>query len=238
VKQGMQALSKREREVLLLLVRGHDGKSIAAALGLSVHAVNERLREARRKLGVSSSREAARRLLAEEGGGAETPEKSGDKEIGVAGRTSGDAGGEQPSVPAARADRRLGYTIVGGIMLIAFISAMAAFSPGAGDGPAQAPPARLSRLPAARPPFPFTDADYPAEALKQHAGGRVSYRLRVDAEGRATDCTVTESSGSPVLDLATCRLIIAKARFVPGTDDSGRPVAASLAGAMEWTPPE
>lgn len=77
---GIQSLSGREKETLRLLLRGHDAKSIARALGLSVHTVNERLRDARRKLGVSSSREAARLL-----GEAEQrdPENFGDEEIGV-----------------------------------------------------------------------------------------------------------------------------------------------------------
>jgi hypothetical protein len=48
-------------------VRGHDVKSIAGALSISTTAANERLRSARQKLGVSSSREAARLLAAEEG---------------------------------------------------------------------------------------------------------------------------------------------------------------------------
>ena len=63
----LAALTDKEKETLRLLLRGHDAKSSARELGLSVHTVNERLRDARRKLGVTSSREAARQLLAEEG---------------------------------------------------------------------------------------------------------------------------------------------------------------------------
>jgi len=74
-------LSDKERQTLRLILRGHDAKSSARELGLSVHTVNERLRDARRKLGVTSSREAARRLLAEEG---DTPENLGDKALGDA----------------------------------------------------------------------------------------------------------------------------------------------------------
>ncbi|TPG22622.1 LuxR family transcriptional regulator [Sphingomonas koreensis] len=64
--ESVDRLTERERAVLRLLATGHDAKSIAAQLDVSVHAVNERLRKARQKLGVASSREAARRLLAEE----------------------------------------------------------------------------------------------------------------------------------------------------------------------------
>ena len=44
-------LSEREKEALRLLLVGHDAKSIATMLGLSVHTINDRLRDARRKLG-------------------------------------------------------------------------------------------------------------------------------------------------------------------------------------------
>jgi len=64
VSDGLARLSERERQVLRLLSQGHDAKSAARSLDVSVHAVNERLREARRKLGVTSSREAARLFAA------------------------------------------------------------------------------------------------------------------------------------------------------------------------------
>ena len=54
------SLSKRELEVLRLLASGHTVKTIAAQLGCSETAINERLRDARRKTGAASSRELAR----------------------------------------------------------------------------------------------------------------------------------------------------------------------------------
>lgn len=65
--EGYASLSEKEKETLRLIVRGHDAKSAARQLDLSIHTVNERLRDARRKLSVSSSREAARIVLAAEG---------------------------------------------------------------------------------------------------------------------------------------------------------------------------
>lgn len=59
------ALSKTELEILRLLASGHTTKSIAARLGRSETAINERLRVARRKTGVGSSRELARQLDAQ-----------------------------------------------------------------------------------------------------------------------------------------------------------------------------
>jgi DNA-binding CsgD family transcriptional regulator len=82
----MKSLSEREQETLRLLLAGHDAKSIARHLGLSVHTVNDRLREARRKLGVSSSREAAR-LLAQ--ADADHPNSLAHKKFGVSDQVIG-----------------------------------------------------------------------------------------------------------------------------------------------------
>ena len=78
---GFQALSEKEKQTLRLIVRGHDAKSMARHLGLSVHTVNERLRDARRKLEVPSSRAAARLLLDTEG---DAPQNLADKQLGEA----------------------------------------------------------------------------------------------------------------------------------------------------------
>jgi DNA-binding CsgD family transcriptional regulator len=78
---GYQALTEKEKEALRLLVSGYDAKSTATQLGLSIHTINERLRDARRKMSVSSSREAARLLRAVE---REHPEFLGDEYLGDA----------------------------------------------------------------------------------------------------------------------------------------------------------
>lgn len=80
-KAGIDALTDREKQTLRLIVRGHDAKSIARELDLSVHTINERLRDARRKLAASSSREAARMLLEVEDAPSH-PEYVGDMRIG------------------------------------------------------------------------------------------------------------------------------------------------------------
>jgi len=59
------ALTESELEILRLLAAGHTAKSIAARLGRTETAVNERLRDARRKTGIGSSRELARLLAAQ-----------------------------------------------------------------------------------------------------------------------------------------------------------------------------
>ncbi len=64
-RHRLDRLSPGEREVLGLLARGHTAKTIATRLEISVAAVNERLRSARRRTGAGSSRELAR-LLAQQ----------------------------------------------------------------------------------------------------------------------------------------------------------------------------
>ncbi|QPC98830.1 helix-turn-helix domain-containing protein [Qipengyuania soli] len=97
---GLEELTDKEKETLRLIVRGHDAKSMANELSLSVHTINERLREARRKLGVTSSREAGRLLLESEGG---DHQNLGDKDFGEVGSTeSGEVGRVAAGKPARR----------------------------------------------------------------------------------------------------------------------------------------
>lgn len=120
---GYHALTEKEKQTLRLIVRGHDAKSTARHLGLSVHTINERLRDARRKLEVSSSREAARILLEKEGG---TPEILADKRLGEAGAA---AGMTRTGAPAASrgGTRRLGWPLAGAIVM-SFILAILALT--------------------------------------------------------------------------------------------------------------
>ena len=79
---NMSRLNESERTVLRLLAEGHTAKSIATTIGSTTAAVNERLREARRKTGLGSSRELARLLRAQE---------ACDEQIGVSSVLSAEA---------------------------------------------------------------------------------------------------------------------------------------------------
>jgi DNA-binding CsgD family transcriptional regulator len=83
----LRKLSPADREVLLLLAEGHTAKSAASRLGVSVNTINERLRSARSKSGVGSSRELAR-LVREACGDAQ---ESRHKEIGIGQQAEADA---------------------------------------------------------------------------------------------------------------------------------------------------
>jgi DNA-binding CsgD family transcriptional regulator len=109
---GYQALTEKEKEALRLLVSGYDAKSTATQLGLSVHTVNERLRDARRKMSVSSSREAARLVRDVE---REHPEFLGDEPLGGASIMRSMASPIGPDA-ASSGSRRFGW-VIGGVLM-------------------------------------------------------------------------------------------------------------------------
>jgi len=154
--QRIARLSEREREVLRLLVQGHELKSIAIALGLSIHTINDRLREARGKLGVSSSRAAARLLAAVEGGHT----YSADKKNGV-GLRPGEKDDEIRPARAVASHPAWPLLNVGVVMILIIVAAWGVWTLNEGGSspvaPA-APPRVISTSPASGaviPPGPF-----------------------------------------------------------------------------------
>lgn len=119
---GHQALTEKEKQTLRLIVRGYDAKSMARHLGLSIHTVNERLRDARRKLQVSSSREAARLLFDSEGN---DPQNLADKQIGEAKF----GGREQDVAPGTGQGRTKGLAgILAGVVIMSIFLGVLALS--------------------------------------------------------------------------------------------------------------
>ena len=118
---GYQTLTEKEKQTLRLIVRGHDAKSMARHLGLSIHTVNERLRDARRKLEVSSSREAARLLLYAEG---DAPQNLADKQIGEAAASDDMGQDAAPGTGQGRTQRLAGLT-AGVIIMSIFLGVLA-----------------------------------------------------------------------------------------------------------------
>lgn len=93
-------------------------------------------------------------------------------------------------------------------------------------------------------PFPVGDPsewvtsdDYPPEALRANAQGTVAFVLDVDASGKVSDCTVTSSSQSSILDQTTCALLRARATFRPARDASGNPVSGRYSTRVNWVLP-
>ncbi|MEG3087918.1 helix-turn-helix domain-containing protein [Sphingomonas sp. PB4P5] len=172
VNSGAWALTEREKQTLRLIVRGHDAKSVARNLGLSVHTINERLRDARRKMAVSSSREAARLLLeAEDSAAPPTPDLLGDVEIGEdAPRFEGDQ--EDAPISGVRRAYRAPLIFIG-VLLMTFALGLLAL---AILPPAAAPPATAPTVSQAAPDAAVVDAARQWLVLVDQARWDDSYR--------------------------------------------------------------
>jgi protein TonB len=68
--------------------------------------------------------------------------------------------------------------------------------------------------------------NYPRRAAQEEIEGTVGVRVTVTADGRATGCSVTSSSGSGILDDAACKDLERYGRFDPALDDDGNPTSA------------
>jgi DNA-binding CsgD family transcriptional regulator len=121
----LTSLNAGERAVLALLAQGHTAKSIAAITGRTLGSVNERLREARRKTGVGSSRELARALAAQE---------NGDKQIGMAGPAS-----PAPVMSPRAVPHHAGGILIGVLTMIVVILSALALLPSPQETPAADP---------------------------------------------------------------------------------------------------
>ena len=72
----------------------------------------------------------------------------------------------------------------------------------------------------------LTQKDFPKEVRKAWpSGGAVYVAIRVQVDGRATDCKVNRGI-DPNIDAWVCRLVEQKVRFTPARDAQGRPYVA------------
>lgn len=83
-----------------------------------------------------------------------------------------------------------------------------------------------------------TTDDYPTADIRAGHAGTVRFRVAIDASGRVTGCTVTQSSGHAGLDAATCRNVTRRARFDPASDGAGEKVAGTYEGTIRWVIPQ
>ncbi len=68
---------------------------------------------------------------------------------------------------------------------------------------------------------------YPPRAVRDEIEGRVGVRVTVGPNGRVSDCSVSSSSGSSILDDAACAGMRSYARFNPALNDAGDPTTGS-----------
>ena len=80
-------------------------------------------------------------------------------------------------------------------------------------------------------------ARLPAYLLYQFAAdqGRALLWLTVAENGRVTDCSVSQTTGSPDVDQALCEVMVRNSRWAPARDTQGRPLTVRLRYTAVWT---
>lgn len=76
--------------------------------------------------------------------------------------------------------------------------------------------------------------DYPAEARRNGWQGKTYYTLNVSASGKPEQCTVTLTSGYPLLDNLTCAYLMERAQFTPKQTGAGFNVASIYPNYRQW----
>ncbi len=210
------ALTDKEKQTLRLLLAGHDAKSMSRHLGLSVHTINERLRESRRKLSASSSREAARLLHEAERA---DPQSFADIELGAATALPGAArtGASIARMPI----RHRAVWIIGVIVMLSLALVALALSPAASP-PTNAPPA-------------VSTAPEPAETAVAQSARR--WLVLVDASDWQASWLATATSfrnlntidrWASASQVARVPLGVAQARTLIGEDDVPTPPKGNM----------
>lgn len=82
-----------------------------------------------------------------------------------------------------------------------------------------------------------TTDDYPAGEIRRGHTGVTRYRVAIGTNGRVTNCDVVKSSGWPALDQSACSNLTRRAKFDPGTDETGAK-GGSYTGSVVWTLPD
>ena len=84
----------------------------------------------------------------------------------------------------------------------------------------------------------FSTDDYPREAIRNGEEGTVAVTLTVGPEGKVADCVIDQSSGSPSLDVQTCRILWTRAQFTPARDSQGKAVQDTFHQRIRWELPK
>lgn len=97
-----------------------------------------------------------------------------------------------------------------------------------GSGAGFTPARRISKIP---------DREYRRfVATSGMRRGSVAITVKVNTDGRPSDCRVMRSSGSPLTDSLMCQLTVQYVRFRPARDPQGRLVAQDITWTPDWSP--
>jgi TonB family protein len=100
------------------------------------------------------------------------------------------------------------------------------------------PEGEVADPPNAALPMLFSTEDYPPSALRSGEQGTVTFLLKIGVDGLVKDCSIAESSGSPILDSTTCRLLTTRARFSPARNARRKPVEDTYRARIRWVLPD
>ena len=75
---------------------------------------------------------------------------------------------------------------------------------------------------------------YPPRAVRDEIEGRVGVRVAIGPNGRVSECSVSNSSGSSILDEAACSGMRNYARFNPALDAAGNPTNGSYSTTIVY----
>jgi len=99
---------------------------------------------------------------------------------------------------------------------------------GLGRGSGFTPAQRISKVP---------DREYrrfvAASGLRR---GSVGLTVKVNTDGRPSNCRIVRSSGSRAADALMCELTLRYVRFRPARDPQGQPVAQDISWFPDWAP--
>lgn len=82
-----------------------------------------------------------------------------------------------------------------------------------------------------------SDNDYPKAAIDAEAEGTTIVQLDVDSSGAILGCKVKKTSGSSVLDNASCVLARARSKVAAAQDETGRRIRSNISFPFTWVMP-
>lgn len=80
----------------------------------------------------------------------------------------------------------------------------------------------------------LTSSDYPRSALAKGQSGRITFRLDVDASGKATGCHVLYRVADDEFAKVTCMLILKRVKLTPALDEFGKPTKSYYIRTINW----
>ena len=103
----------------------------------------------------------------------------------------------------------------------------AGYGAGGGGYGAFTPARKLNKIP---------NHEYRRLAASGIAFGSVAITIRVNPDGRPSNCRVVRSSGSGYADSLMCQLTLEYVRFSPARDPQGRAIAQDITWTPNWSP--